>query len=182
VGTFYALLAESERRPVTELYGVFRRSRNEADRLAGELAARCGAMDFGPGFSSHEELGEVREQDGRLLLAGLGGDEDLLYAAPTTTGYVAYALLANAGGGCGPPGPDGLVLGWTQTDQGDLVVHGLVADPIEAVDIVVAGMTHPAWMGENAFGLRLERTHESDLERVVLHRRDGSTNAIDLRG
>jgi len=35
-------------------------------------------------------------------------------------------------------------------------------------------------MGENAFGLRLERTHSDDVERIVLRRRDGTTNEFAL--
>jgi hypothetical protein len=118
--------------------------------------------------------------EGRLLLAGLGGEVDMLYAAPTDNDCIAHALLPNGGGGCAAPGPDGLELGWNQTDAGVLVVVGLVADAIESVDVVVGGVTHKARMGENAFGLRLERTNEADLERVVLCRRDGTTNEIEL--
>ena len=125
--------------------------------------------------------GAVLHEEGRLLLAGLGGDEDMLYAAPTSNDHVAYALLPNGGGGCGAPGPDGLELGWTQTELGSVVVHGLVGDTIASVDVIAGGVTHPARMGENAFGLRLERTHESSLERVVLHRYDGTTDEIGLR-
>jgi hypothetical protein len=40
---------------------------------------------------------------------------------------------------------------------------------------------YEARMGEHAFGLWLERTHQDDEERVVLHRRDGTANAIELR-
>jgi hypothetical protein len=191
----YAYSSVEARRPVRELYGVFRRPRNDADRSAGELAARWGALDFGPDVEElspppdvaaeawrDAQTGAVLHDEGRLILAGLGGDEDMLYAAPTQNDHVAYALLPNGGGGCGAPGPDGLELGWTQTDLGSLVVHGLVADVIEAVDVVVGGVTHEARMGENAFGVRLERTHDAALERLVLRRRDGSTNVIDLRG
>jgi hypothetical protein len=186
----YAYSGE-ERRPVREIYGAFRRPRNDADRSAGELAARWGALDFGPevegrrpppGVPPEALPGAVLHDEGRLLLAGLGGEEDMLYAAPTQNDHVAYALLPNGGGGCGAPGPDGLELGWTQTELGSLVVHGLVADAIEAVDVLVGGETHEARMGENAFGLRLERELEVELERIVLHRRDGSTNVIELRG
>jgi hypothetical protein len=185
--------SDVERRPVRELYGVFRRPRNDADRSAGELAARWGALDFGPEAEGRSPPpgvppetwrdalpGAVLRDEGRLLLAGLGGEEDMLYAAPTQNHHVAYALLPNGVGGCGAPGPDGLELGWTQTELGSLVVHGLVADPIEAVDVVVGGVTHEARMGENAFGVRLERTPDAALERVVLRRRDGSTNVIEL--
>jgi hypothetical protein len=190
---FSAFDPDEPKRTVTELYGVFRRPRNDADRSAGELAARWGALDFGfgdfqpprpPGISEADwqgaQLGTVVESDGRLLLSGLGGEADMLYAAPTDNNCIAHALLPNGGGGCSAPGPDGLEMGWHQAESGALTVFGLVADAIEAVDVVVAGTTHEARMGENAFGLRLERTHEADLERVVLHRRDGTTNEIDL--
>jgi hypothetical protein len=189
----YASSSAEEKRPVRDLYGVFRRPRNDADRSAGELAARWGALDFGveveerspPAGVTAEAWrdalpGAVLHEEGRLLLAGLGGDEDMLYGAPTRNDHVAFALLPNGGGGCGAPGSDGLELGWTQTELGSLIVHGLVDDAIVSVDVVVAGVTHEARMGENAFGLRLERTHESSLERIVLRRRDGTTNEIDL--
>jgi hypothetical protein len=124
--------------------------------------------------------GPVLHDEGRLLRAGLGGEEDMLYAAPTRNDSVAYGLLPNGGGGCGAPGPDGLVLGWTQTELGDLVVHGLAADAIESVEVIAGGATHEARMGENAFGLRLEHTHDAELERILLRRRNGTTNEIGL--
>jgi hypothetical protein len=52
---------------------------------------------------------------------------------------------------------------------------------VESVELVVAGVTHQAQMGESAFGLWLDDTHQADQERVVLHRRDGTTNEIGLR-
>lgn len=189
----FAYDSEEGRRPVRELYGAFRRPRTDADRSAGELAARWGALDFGfgdfqpprpRGVSKADRrralLGKVVEAEGRLLLRGLGGEADMLYAAPTDNDCIAHALLPNGGGGCAAPGPDGLHMGWNQSETGDLVVFGLVADAIEQVDVVVGGVTHEARRGENAFGLRLERTHEDDLERVVLHRRDGTRNEFDL--
>lgn len=60
------------------------------------------------------------------------------------------------------------------------MLRGIVADSVESVDLVVAGATHEARMGENAFGLSLDGTHEADVDRLVLHRRDGTTNEIDL--
>jgi hypothetical protein len=67
-----------------------------------------------------------------------------------------------------------------QKETGLLALGGVVGDSVEAVDLVFSGLTHAAIMGENAFGLRLERTHMDDLERIVLHRRDGTENAIGL--
>jgi hypothetical protein len=172
---------EAGRRPVRELYAAFSRPRNDADRRAGKLAASRGALDPGTRREGDPEPahGAVLEEDGRLLLEGLGGEEDAIYAAPTANDYVALAVLPNGGGSWTVPGPDGLVLGWTSS-PGGLVVHGLVEDEVDSVDVVCAGETHAARMGENAFGLRLEQVRPDDLERLVLRRRDGSESAIPL--
>lgn len=109
--------------PVEELYAVFTRPRTGADREAGELAVSRGALDLDVEFSNRPpdisaadwkaaQPGEVLEGKGRLLLAGLGGEWNLVYAAPTTNDHVCVALLPNGGGGCGAPGPDGLDLEW----------------------------------------------------------------------
>ena len=67
-----------------------------------------------------------------------------------------------------------------QTETGLLALCGVVGDSVEAVDLVVSGVIHQARMGENAFGLRLERTHSYGVERIVLRRRDGTTNEFAL--
>lgn len=191
--TFMFLSPAEEDRAVTELYGVFRRPRNDADRRAGEFARRWGALDFG--VDRHDEsgdpelrdrarahraaLGDVIEDEGRLVVTGLGGGEDMLYVAPTTTEAVAHAVLPNGGGGCGHPGPDGLVLA-TVNRRGSFVAHGLIADAIAAVDVVVNGEAWPARMGKNAFGVRIEGVPAIKLEKLILHRVDGTTSEIDL--
>lgn len=159
--------------PVRELYAVFGRSRTAADRGAELLAATSwSGIDWGATIAMDE---------GRVLLAGLGGEQDLIYAAPLGEERLVVAVLPNGGGGSGRPGPDGLVMMIHQLETGELVVHGIVADSVGSVDLVVAGVPHEARMGDNAFGLRLERTHADELERIVLHRRGGTTNAIELR-
>ena len=162
-----------ERRPVRELYGAFRRPRNDADRSAAAFVGRTGALTGLPI--------ELDEAEGRLLLAGIGGELDMLYAVPVGADRVLVAVLPNGGGSCGAPGPDGLQMQQSQLETGALVIHGMVADGVESVDLVISGVPRAARMGENAFGLLLEDTHEADLEQLVLHRRDGTTNAIDLR-
>jgi hypothetical protein len=159
--------------PVRELYGVFGRPRTDVDLRAEPLAAaHWSGIPWGA---------EVALDEGRVLLAGFGGDQDTLYAAPLGDDRLLVAVLPKGGGGSGRPGPDGLFLLTSQLESGDLVFRGAVADSVESVDLVVAGVTHEARMGENAFGLSLERTHEDDVERLVLHRRDGTKNEIGLR-
>ena len=163
---------DGEPTPVRELYSVFQRPRSEADLRAEPLAA-VSWTGLGPG--------DVSPDEGRVFLAGLGDGLDTIFAAPFGEDRLAVAVLPNGGGSWGArPGPDGLFLMCTQLETGDLVVHGLVADSVESVDLVVAGVTREAQMGENAFGLWLEQTHEADQERLVLHRRDGTTNEIGL--
>lgn len=62
--TFYAYDTEEERRPARELYGAFRRPRNDADRSAAEVAARWGALDFGFGDSKPPRPPELSEEAG----------------------------------------------------------------------------------------------------------------------
>lgn len=184
---------DMERRPIKEIYSVFSRPRNDADRRAGELAARWGALDMGgvdeamprPLDVSEEEWraslsGEVIEEEGRILLQGLGGNEDMLYAAPTTNDHICHTLLPNGGGGGGAPGQDGLVLASSYTPSRALVVYGLVGDEITSIDVVIAGQTYAARMGENAFGVRVEGAKPRELGNVILHRRDGTTKSIPL--
>ena len=162
-----------ERRPVRELYGAFRRARNDSDRSAGAFVARAGVLTGLPIV--------LDETEGRLLLVGVGGELDMLYAVPVGADSVFIAVLPSGGGNGGVPGPDGLRMQQSQLETGALVIHGMVADPIESVELVVSGVARAARMGENAFGIWLEDTEEADVEQLVLHRRDGTTNAIDLR-
>jgi hypothetical protein len=157
---------EGGRTPVRELYRAFRRPANDADRRVGGLAAVM--LDRIPR--------EVVVSDGRLLLSDL----DMVYAVPVGDRQVAFTVLPNGGGMCHVPGPDGLLMLQQQTEEKELLVHGIVADTVESVDLVVAGVTHEAQMGENAFVLRLTDTHEHDQEALVLHRCDGTTNEIAL--
>jgi hypothetical protein len=118
--------------------------------------------------------------DGRLVLAGLGGEQDMVFAAPTTNDHVCQYVLPNGGSNCGRPGPDGLTLAWTSDGGNSVVVYGLVGDEIDSVEIVIDGEPRQATMGENAFGARVA-AGSARLEAIVLHRRDGTSESIDLR-
>ena len=87
------------RRRVRELYGAFRRSQNDADRDTADLVARLGVLT---GLDI-----EFDDAEGRLLLAGLGGDEDAIYAVPVAVDRIAYAVLPNGGGQIAAPGRTG---------------------------------------------------------------------------
>lgn len=164
---------EGEPVPVRELYGVLRRSRTDADRNWEPLAASSwSGIDWGA---------EIAMDEARVLLAGLGGELDTIYAAPLGDDRLVVAVLPNGGGGSGRPGPDGLLMQTSQLETGDLVFCGVVADSVESVEVVVAGVTHQAQMGENAFALWLDDARDADQERVVLRRHDGTTSAIPLR-
>jgi len=187
------LEAAGDPRPINELYSVFSRPRTQADEAAGALARLSGALDLGPADDPSDrppqiseepwramQPGKVLEDEGRLLLAGLGGDEDMLYAAPTENGHICHALLPNGGGGCGPPGADGLDLSYSYRHAGGLVVYGLVGDEVASVEIAIQGERLPAQMGENAFGLRVPDAKPSHFRGIALHRRDGSRREIGL--
>jgi hypothetical protein len=55
-----------------------------------------------------------------------------------------------------------------------------VGGEITSVDVVIAGQTYAARMGENAFGVRVEGAKPRELGNVILHRRDGTTKSIPL--
>lgn len=188
-------LPGGEGRSIKKLYRVFSRPKNAGDEEAAEIAARWGALDIGvdeetdldrpPGISEEQwrvmRPGELLTEQGRLLLRGLGGEEDMIYAAPTANDHICVELLPNGGGGCGSPGPDGLDLYWTYTPRESLVVYGLVSDEITSVDVLIAGETYVARMGENAFGVRVGGAQARGPDTVVLHRRDGTRRTIPLR-
>ncbi len=178
-----------EPRPVNELYGIFRRPPNDADRRGRDLAWRAGALTGYDGNDdelshldvSEEEraaaaLGDIVVDGGRVVFSGLGGATDMLYVVPTTNDKIVHAVLPNGGGGTGVPGPEGLVLSVNTMPVG-AVVLGLVGDAIVAVDVLVDGERVPARMGENGFGLRVDGSFEG----LVLHRADGTSMDLDLR-
>lgn len=172
-----AFARAGDERPAHELYSVFSRPRNDADRRATSVAADSGFFERDERSSRH--FGDLSEKNGRLLLDGLGGDKDMLYAAPTTKGEVCFGLLPNGGRGCGSPGPDGIHLSWSFA-QGSLVVYGLVADAVASVEIVLDGSAHPARTGQNAFALRVDETDPDALDAAVFRRRDGTIERVDL--
>jgi hypothetical protein len=178
-----------------ELYAAFARATTAADETAQELARQAGVPDI-PG-EEHQNVrpppgvavetwqrmfpGGVLEDQGRRLLSGLGGQEDIVYAAPTENDHVCYALLPNGGGGCERPGPDGLTLGWTYSRSRSLVVYGLMSDAVAYVEVVVDNRRYRTRTGENAFGVRLKDVPPEKLSGLLIHRKDGSHREVSLR-
>jgi hypothetical protein len=164
-------------RPPADLYSVFARPPTPADERAGagwELLPFGAEVDPAKG----PDLGRARAGSLRRLLGSVEGEFVALVAVLTTTGAVCFGLEPDGGGSCGFPPADGLDLAGQEDAQG-LLVYGMVPDGVDAVDLVAAGQTTRAKLGENGFAARLR--HEfSTLEAAVLHRRDGKTERIQI--
>jgi hypothetical protein len=178
-GTSYSLLRlvdDGPRRPPAQVYGVFARPAAAADEDAGadwDLLPLGDDVERGKGL----DFGRVRPGSARLLLRIAGGSVGLV-AVTTTAGAVCFGLEPEGGGSCGFPHADGFDLAAQDAAQG-LLVFGLVPDGVDALDIVAAGTTTRAKLGENGFAVRLP--HEfSALEAAVLHRRDGEKERIPI--
>jgi hypothetical protein len=53
--------------------------------------------------------------------------------------------------------------------------YGLVPDDVEFVEVVFKGEAHRARVSNNGFAVEVKGADEGDHGRVVIHRRDGTT-------
>jgi hypothetical protein len=97
---------------------------------------------------------------------------------PTTTSATRSSQTAEAA--VAPQGRTDSACTGSTSRSGRSLYTSLVGDEITSVDVVIAGQTYAARMGENAFGIRVEGAKPSELDTVVLHRRDGTANNIGL--
>jgi hypothetical protein len=152
-----------ERTPIEELYGVFSKSAAVAPATLRQLRNLAGGS-----------CGEVDEGRARVLLPEVGSPRYTLAAAPTSTGSVVYGLLPDGSGHCGLPLAGGLFLAGETTSRGALH-YGLVPDDVEFVEVVFKGEAHRARVSNNGFAVEVKGADEGDHGRVVIHRRDGTT-------
>jgi hypothetical protein len=165
-----------ERPELRDLYAAFARPPNGRDLRAVSHARDWYNEPFDLGRDS---LGRVVPTEARVLLEGLGGEEDIVYAVPTEKGYLCIGLAPNGGSSCGGPRPGGFDLAYSY-DKDSLVVYGLVGNNVTGVDVLVAARAYAARMGENAYAVRLATTTPEQLRSVVLHYRDQPHETIDL--
>jgi hypothetical protein len=163
---------------------VFSRPRRESDELP------TGILDSS--LTEDEEFekyaGEQTPANSRLALENAGSHRVDVYLVPTTKGQVCRYVhdphdeLWASARGCG----DGLYRGvnWGASGEGHVLeVEGLVADSVARVEVQVWATRHEADVGGNAFYLRttVEKNCPDAVESIILHHRDGRTEAVPLQ-
>lgn len=131
--------------------------RTLADDLQGiALETASHLLDGVP--SEAVDPGSLLLSESRLLLSDLGTRSGKFYVVPTSKGQLCYIITGYLDAGCLSPGPltvRGIDWGLSDNDvlgAGEpLTVHGLVANNVGAVDVVVAGEAYRAVLAKNAF-------------------------------
>jgi hypothetical protein len=166
--------------PPDELYAVFARKQTDDEaKIAPEVVADSSCSMPLAQKSKHTDFGKPIEEKARILLRGVGSGDDSLVAVPTTADSVAIAVFPNGGGSCTRPSDNGLIVG--ADGNGDTTnVYGMVDDRVRSVDVIADGQTHRAKLGENGFSVALPSGAEEHLDKLVLHRADGSKAEFPL--
>jgi len=163
--------------PPPDLYAVFRRKQTDDEaKIAPEVVADSPCSMPLPLRDKHMDLGKPIADNARILLRGVGSGDDRLVAVPTTADSVAIAVFPSGGGTCTRPSDNGLIIGGD--DQGSL--YGMVDDGVRSVDVIAGGQLHHADMGENGFSVVLPRGAQEHLDKLVLHKADGSKAELPL--
>jgi hypothetical protein len=160
----------AERRPVKELYGVFRRSQRSHESA---IAHPCSMARAG------EDRGKPISGLRRILLRNVGRRRSELVAQPTTSDDVALGLYPEGSASCGatPMTADGLILAVEgQGDSDVAIVYGMFGDGVVSVDLVIDGVRHPARLGENGFAQEIPDAPGKVLDKVVFKHADGSVS------
>lgn len=166
--------------PPEELYAVFARKQTDDEaKIAPEVVADSSCSMPLPQKSKHTDFGKPIEEKARILLRGVGSGNDSLVAVPTTADSVAIAVLPAGGGSCARPATNGLILA-ADSDGDTAHVYGMVDDQVRSVDVITGGQTHRAKLGENGFSVTLPGGAEEHLDKLVLHKADGSKAEVPL--
>jgi len=183
ISTSWMLLFSDEgtkSEPPQTLYDVFRREQTDDEaKMAPEVVAEASCSMELPSGSRHIDYGKPIADKARILLDGIGPGDNSLVAVPTTANAVSVAVFPGGGGSCVRPSANGLIV--AAEGNGDSVnVYGMVDDRVQAVDVITAGQTHHADLGENGFAAALPGGSEQHLDKLVLHREDGSKTEVPL--
>jgi hypothetical protein len=170
--------------PLIKELGVFARPRRESDELpAGILDS---ALTDDEEFEKY--AGEQTPANSRLALENAGSHKVDIYLVPTAKGQVCRYVHDPqeepwaSSSGC----DEGLYRGvnWGASGDGNVLeVEGLVADSVARVEVQVWATRHEADVGGNAFYLRttVEKNCPDAVESIILHHRDGRTEAVSLQ-
>ncbi len=172
IGSSYGIIGavgSEDPRPIAELYAVFSRPGTKAEQDVATDAAH---------FADPEgSCGAPIPGQARILLRDVGADDADLVAVPTSKGFVAYGLLPMGGGACHLPLKGGMMISG-EIGSDTSLHYGLVPDDVESVEVILNGAAHKARMGENGFAVDVESASEKNDWRVVVHRRDGTTQTF----
>ena len=178
--------AEDRRRPIRELYAVFRRPARPGDLYAQEHARgdQHGFLgeeaDIPPHMRSvfEQQIGAPLYDETRLIV---GTTERGIYALPTTADAICLGAFPNGGGGCGQPGPHGVQVEWDEASaDSPFVLYGIIGDDVSSVEVVVDGSRREAELGENGYRIVFEDGDRQQLQEVILRLRGGATHVLPL--
>jgi hypothetical protein len=181
-------LPETPRRsrvPAVAEMSVFKRPRTAADVLPERYAASLEPL---PCPDELRELGRCPYpahvgDESRLLLSGLGVQQESIYAWPMDDGSVCLGRARGGGSICSPQFRKGIRAEIFGVDPPKVdgagapgAILGLIPDDVVAVDVVVLGMRRPATIGNNAFFYELPDVScgLSTFDAVVVTLRDGT--------
>jgi hypothetical protein len=122
-------------------------------------------------------LGSANSADAKTLLTGLGRENRSLTVVTTTSGGVCVALTGVPAQCMATFGPDQEIAYFTSSpSRADNVIWGIVRDDVTAVQATgTDGSVHTAEFGNGAFYVDLG---DSTATRLIVHRADGSSDAI----
>ncbi len=154
---------------------VFKRARSSDDDIPRSVSETIRRL------TEESNVGEPRFTRGRLLLRD-GADSRLsLYAVPTSRGWVCYATMSGLGH-CLSELSGQASLTVQGRREKPTVVHGLLANDVADVEVIVEGHDPvPAIVGENAFYREISGLTPREVLGVRLFLTDGRSEEYRLR-
>jgi hypothetical protein len=140
---------------------VFGTQAEPSDRIPPGLAQLFDALSEAEqeaGGSAEHPVGGVGPRRGRLLLEVTSPSPRRIYGVVDGSGAVCYAITGGIASRCVRRLLSGISVGLLIEDTEDgrrLYVHGLVADNVQAIDVLVKGTAFSAVIGRNVYFLEL---------------------------
>ena len=187
-------LTKEESSPtLNQKLAILRTPRSGADDMAPANSRRLGSF-LGVANRDRPFLGAPITEQSRVAMRGVGREGTEFFVIPTDTGSVCY-LVGDIALGCMSQLVNELI-GWNLTffpdesgHAGDIAVHGLVANDVEAVQVVFKGRDGsleapvPAKVENNAFFAELQDTRVDPLaiSEFKVQMKSGSVRSVLVR-